>query len=74
MSNDGRRHQSPNLLTPAAAAAMFGTSTKTLNKWVKLGLFPAVKLPSGHNRYSRKSVEWVLAGLDPFDGKRRRDG
>ncbi len=44
-------------------AAMFGTSTKTIDRLIKLGRFPAPDVV-----LSRKTVRWSAACIDRFLG------
>jgi putative resolvase len=44
-------------INPADAAAMLGVSTKTLTRLASDGDIRARRLPSGHRRYLRSSVE-----------------
>lgn len=47
---------------PRVASAMLGVTNKTLARLAKDGQLVARKLPSGHRRYDRGSVEALAAG------------
>ncbi len=48
------------LLTPSEVAAIFRVDPKTVTRWAKSGLIPAVTTLGGHRRY-RASVINALA-------------
>ena len=57
-----RRRNRPedNLMTARDIAEFFSVSVRTVNRWRRLGLIPAIELPSGSVRYNRDEVEEVL--------------
>ncbi len=52
----------PVWLSIESAAVYSDTSVHTLRRWIKLGLLPASKLPSGTWRIKRDDLEAFLAG------------
>jgi excisionase family DNA binding protein len=48
------------LLTTVEAARMLRVSRKTVARWIRLGLLPAVQLPGGTYRIHRDVVEKML--------------
>jgi excisionase family DNA binding protein len=52
---------SPDLLTPAAAAAALFVDPKTVTRWARAGKIHALLTPGGHHRFLRSDV---LAFLD----------
>jgi hypothetical protein len=50
------------LLLPHEAAALLRLDAKTLGRWHRAGLIPAVVLPSGHRRFWRSDVERIRRG------------
>lgn len=51
------RAMTPDLLTPAEAAARLGVTTKTLRRWALAGLVRSVTLPSGQLRYPADAIQ-----------------
>lgn len=49
------------LLLPYEAAAILRLDPKTLGRWNRDGLLPAVQLPSGHRRFWEADVLEVLS-------------
>ena len=50
------------MLRPIDAARMIGVTTRTLKRYEADGkITPDVRLPSGHRRYSRATIEAFLA-------------
>lgn len=49
-------------ISPAEAANIVGVSSKTLASLADDGQVHAIKLPSGHRRYDRSSVEALAEG------------
>lgn len=47
------------LISPYDARQILGVSDQTLNKYLKAGLIEGIKLPSGHRRYVKESVERI---------------
>ena len=59
----------PELLTPAAVAAVFFVDPKTVTRWAAAGRLPAIRTPGGHRRFRRSDVIALLGrehdtGLD----------
>jgi DNA-binding transcriptional MerR regulator len=50
-----------NLLTPGKAAAILGVTTTTLAAWAEAGIVESIRLPLGHRRYDRESIEALAA-------------
>lgn len=48
------------LLTPAAAAALFGVNPKTLTRWARDGKIRHLETLGGHRRYRRGDVDALL--------------
>ncbi len=48
------------MLTTKQAAQMLNVDRTTIARWVRLGQLPAVRLPSGQLRISRRVVERML--------------
>jgi len=48
------------LVGPGELASYLSISLKTLGRWRRRGIIPAVKLPSGQWRYDLDAVEDVL--------------
>jgi excisionase family DNA binding protein len=48
------------LLTTGEAAREVGVSRATVARWVRLGLLPARRLPSGHARVRRGDVHRLV--------------
>jgi DNA-binding transcriptional MerR regulator len=57
-----RNTQSDEYITPGQAQEELGVSTKTLAKLADDGVIDSFKLPSGHRRYSRESIDAIKAG------------
>lgn len=51
---------STQLVTQREAAAALGVSTGTVGRWARLGLIPAIVLPSGRRRYRLEDVRACL--------------
>jgi excisionase family DNA binding protein len=49
------------LITTGVAARMLGVKTDAIRSYINSGALVAIKLPSGHYRVSRASVERLLA-------------
>jgi predicted site-specific integrase-resolvase len=47
----------PDLISPGEAAGLLGVTTTTLANWAAVGTVECVRLPSGHRRYVRSSIE-----------------
>lgn len=47
-------------MQPFEVADLFGVSVQTVGRWASDGKIGYVTLPSGHRRYYRKDVEWML--------------
>jgi excisionase family DNA binding protein len=45
------------LLTPAEVAALFGVDSKSVAKWARDGILPALKTAGGHRRYREADVD-----------------
>lgn len=62
------------LLLPHEAAAILRLDPKTLGRWSRDGLLPAIRLPSGHRRFWEADVREVLEnyGTRPRGVKRAR--
>jgi excisionase family DNA binding protein len=56
-TGDGER-----LLRPSEAAALFGVSAKTVNRWADSGRLGLVRTLGGHRRYLASDVETLLEG------------
>ncbi|WP_394254746.1 helix-turn-helix domain-containing protein [Pseudoclavibacter helvolus] len=52
------------LLSPSEAAGRLHVTTKTLQRMAERGEVRAVKLPSGHRRYSEPDIERIVASQD----------
>ena len=50
------------LVSPARMASYLGVTVKTLGRWRRRALIPAVQMPSGQWRYRIADVEAVLLG------------
>ena len=48
-------------MKPEEVAELFGVGVRTVGRWAEDGLIAYIKLPSGHRRYYRKDVEWLLS-------------
>lgn len=48
------------LLTPRQAAAILNVDPATVRRYVRLGLLPARRLPSGYIRLRREDVQALL--------------
>ena len=46
----------PELLTPAEVAAVFGVDPKTVTRWAKQGRLSAIRTLGGHRRYLASEV------------------
>jgi excisionase family DNA binding protein len=46
-------------LTITQAAQMLGVHQNTLRAWVDKGLVPALRLPSGHRRFTAEQIEKI---------------
>lgn len=47
-------------MTPAAAAAAFGVTTKTITKWANAGKLTPIRTLGNHRRFSRVEVDRLL--------------
>lgn len=50
----------PDLLSPREAAAIAGVTVRTMNRYADDGRVTFIRLPSGHRRYHRESVEALV--------------
>lgn len=48
------------LLTPAEVANLFGVGPKTVTRWATTGKLEAIRLTSGHRRYSERQVFAII--------------
>ena len=53
------------LLTPAAVAALFTVSPKTVTRWAKSGRLPSILTPGGHHRFRESAVTALLRDRVP---------
>lgn len=51
----------------AQVARLLDVNRTTVTRWVRLGLLPAIRLPSGQLRYRRSDVEKLLQQGKPED-------
>jgi excisionase family DNA binding protein len=49
------------LLAPFEVAALFGVTSRTVNRWSKEGKLAVIKTPGGHRRYPAAQVRALLA-------------
>jgi excisionase family DNA binding protein len=49
------------LLTPSEVAVMFGVNAKTVARWARAGLIPAIKTLGGHRRFRASEIRDLLA-------------
>ena len=52
---------SEGLLTTSEIAALYRVDIKTASRWARTGRIPAIRIPGGHWRYSRR---WVRENRD----------
>lgn len=63
------------LLLPYEAAAILRLDPKTLGRWSRDGLLPAIRLPSGHRRFWEADVQAVLSTYaEPVPKRRAKPG
>jgi excisionase family DNA binding protein len=60
------------LYTPAEVARRFRVDPKTVTRWAKAGLLPAIMTPGGHRRYRASVVdalaaEHTVSATDPVE-------
>jgi excisionase family DNA binding protein len=54
------KDEQPDLLTSTQVAAVFNVSIKTVSRWAKLGLLPAIRTPGRQLRFRRRDVDEFL--------------
>ena len=52
----------PAFIPPAEAVRLTGLSADTLARYAHDGIVTAIRTPGGHRRYSRESIESLIAG------------
>ena len=57
------------LITPREAAEILNVDPATVRRYVRLGLLPAKRLPSGYIRLRRADVEALLRDEDQRTGR-----
>lgn len=62
MTNKELLPDEDDLMMPAAAARLLNVEPRTLLRMAERGEIEAMRLPSGHRRYFRESVERIRKG------------
>ena len=60
MSNPTPQGGDDDLMAPGEVAALFGVTSRTVQRWAERDGFPSVQMPSGRRKYRRSDIDALL--------------